>query len=91
MPVGSFSSKYSILNGSPSISDTTCLINEALWPTANVTFVNPKLANRRRVTSRIEMSPSGKSGLGKIQVYGRRRVPSPPTKIIASIMASIYA
>ena len=36
--------------------------------------------------SRIGRSPIGTSGFGKIVVYGRSRVPSPPAKITALIL-----
>src|SRR5215217_1499654 len=42
------------------------------------------------MTSRIGLSPIGSSGLGRIVVYGRSRIPSPPASTTALIGGPAY-
>ena len=50
----------------------------------------PQACSRRRMCSRIGRSPTGTSGFGRIVVYGRSRVPSPPARITALIGATLH-
>ena len=50
---------------------------------AIVTRSNPDARSWRMTMSRIGRSPTGISGLGSTVVYGRRRVPCPPARMIA--------
>jgi hypothetical protein len=49
----------------------------------STTSVNPPAASWRRVWSRNGSLANGISGLGRVLVSGRRRVPKPPARITA--------
>src|ERR1700737_2694064 len=56
---------------------------------ANVTTSYPALANFRITISTIGVSTSGTRGFGRVNVYGRRRVPRPPARITAYFISHL--
>src|SRR5215213_10855378 len=65
-------------------------IRSPRWPTHRSTRRKPAPASWPRMISRIGRSPIGSSGLGRIVVYGRSRIPSPPASTTALIGGPAY-